>query len=300
MKYNINDKVTSVINSIPNPVIVISNDELQSANSAFLDFFNITTIEEFNTTYGSIANLFVKNNGFFTLSNINNNQSWTDYLFFNPEVTRIVSILNINQDLIDFEITLKKIENKSDYIIVFNDITKYIAEKDAYKYFAYHDHLTKIFNRQRFDEMFLKAFEYKKRYKDNLSIILIDLDHFKIVNDTYGHHIGDLVLIAVVEVIKKRLRINDVFARWGGEEFIILLPRTNIDDAYNKAQELRHYIESFVDNKLPPVTISAGVIEVNDFDTITTCIKRADEALYSAKMKRNNVVKIINLETDVF
>lgn len=81
MKYNINDKVTSVINSIPNPVIVISNDELQSANSAFLDFFNITTIEEFNPTYGSIANLFVKNNGFFTLSNINNNQSWTDYLF---------------------------------------------------------------------------------------------------------------------------------------------------------------------------------------------------------------------------
>lgn len=148
--------------------------------------------------------------------------------------------------------------------------------------------------------MFLKAFEYKKRYKDNLSLILIDLDHFKLVNDTYGHHIGDLVLIAVVEIIKKRLRINDVFARWGGEEFIILLPRTNIDDAYNKAQELRHCIESLVDIKLPPVTISAGVIEVSDLDTITTCIKRADKALYSAKMKRNNVVKIINLETDVF
>ena len=102
MKYNINDKVTSVINSIPNPVIVISNDELQSAICAFFDFFNISTIEEFNATYGSIVNLFVKNNGFFTISNINNNQSWTDYLFFNPEVTRIVSMLNRNQDLIDF------------------------------------------------------------------------------------------------------------------------------------------------------------------------------------------------------
>ena len=292
MKHNIDDKVFSVINTIPNPVIVISDDKLQSANRAFLSFFNTSSIEEFNTLYGSIANIFAKNNDFFIMSDIENNDFWTDYLFSHPDITRIVSILNANQDLIDFEITLKKIENKSDYIVVFNDITSYISEKNEYKYFAYHDHLTKIFNRQKFDEMFIKALEYKKRYKDDLSIILIDLDHFKNVNDTYGHLIGDLVLIAIVETVKKELRINDIFARWGGEEFIILLPRTNINGAYIKAEELRQSIESYVNKELPQVTISAGVTQINNTDDINSCIKRVDEALYLAKEKRNNVVKI--------
>lgn len=293
MKHNIGNSIFSVINAIPNPVIVISNDKLQSANSAFLDFFALSSIEEFNTLHSSVAKLFVKNNGFFTLADVKDDKCWTDYLFSRPEVSRIVSIIDKNNDLIDFEITLKKIENKSEYIAVFNDITTYISEKNEYKYFAYHDHLTKIFNRQKFDEMFLKAFENKKRYGDNLSVILIDLDHFKIVNDTYGHLIGDLVLVAIVEIIEKELRINDVFARWGGEEFIILLPRTNINNAYIKAEELRQSIESFVDKELPPVTISAGVVEVNDSDDINSCLKRVDKALYEAKEKRNNVVKII-------
>ncbi|MEW6550953.1 MAG: GGDEF domain-containing protein [Campylobacterota bacterium] len=284
----------SVINAIPNPVIIMSKERLKGANKAFLDFFSISSIDEFNTLHGSIANLFVKNNGFFVLSDIKNGEYWTDYLFSRPDVSRIVSIKNTNGDLIDFEITLKKIEHKSEYIIVFNDITTYIAQKNEYEYFAYHDHLTKIFNRQKFDELLLKEFENKKRYGDNLSVILIDLDHFKKVNDTYGHLTGDLVLIAIVGIIRNKLRINDVFARWGGEEFIILLPRTNINDAYAKAEELRKDIESYIDKELPPVTISAGVSELTDKDDIASCLKRVDTALYLAKVKRNDVVKVVD------
>ncbi|MEJ5167880.1 MAG: GGDEF domain-containing protein, partial [Arcobacteraceae bacterium] len=250
MKHSIDNQIFSVINAIPNPVIIMSKERLKGANKAFLDFFSISSIDEFNTLHGSIANLFVKNNGFFVLSDIKNGEYWTDYLFSRPDVSRIVSIKNTNGDLIDFEITLKKIEHKSEYIIVFNDITTYIAQKNEYEYFAYHDHLTKIFNRQKFDELLLKEFENKKRYGDNLSVILIDLDHFKKVNDTYGHLTGDLVLIAIVGIIRNKLRINDVFARWGGEEFIILLPRTNINDAYAKAEELRKDIESYIDKEL--------------------------------------------------
>ncbi|WP_373034574.1 diguanylate cyclase [Sulfurimonas sp.] len=293
MKHNIDDTVFSVINAIPNPVIVVSNDKLQSANNAFLDFFSLSSIEEFNAVYGSVAKLFIKNNNFFSPSDIKNNEYWTDYLFLRPEINRIVSIMNSDNELIDFEITLKKIEDESEYIVVFNDISIYISEKNEYEYFAYHDHLTKIFNRQKFDELFLKAFENKKRYGDTLSVILIDLDHFKTVNDTYGHLIGDLVLIAIVGIIEKELRINDIFARWGGEEFIILLPRTDVNGAYIKAEVLRKSIESYVNKKLPSVTISAGVTEVNSTDNINSCLKRVDEALYKAKEKRNNVVKII-------
>jgi hypothetical protein len=158
MKHNIDSKIFSVINIIPNPVIIMSEDHLKGANKAFLDFFALSSIEEFNAIYGAVANLFIKNNGFFVLSDIKDGEYWTDYLFSKPEVSRIVSIRNINNDLIDFEITLKKIENESEYIIVFNDITTYIAQRNEYEYFAYHDHLTKIFNRQKFDELFLNEF----------------------------------------------------------------------------------------------------------------------------------------------
>lgn len=293
MKHIIDDKLFSVINAIPNPVIIISNDKLQSVNNAFLEFFNIQSVEEFNKTYDCIAKLFVKNNGFFTLSDALGDVYWTDYLFLRSEVVRIVSIMDLNNQMIDFELTIKKIENESDYIIVFNDITQFIAQKNEYKYFAYHDHLTKIYNRQRFDELFLKEVENKRRYKDHLSLLLLDIDHFKKVNDTYGHYIGDLTLIALAKLISKDLRINDIFARWGGEEFIILLPRTDIDAAYTKAHEIRAMVESHVDKDLPSITLSIGVAEMNDSDTTNTCLQRVDKALYLSKEKRNDVVKVI-------
>lgn len=293
MKHIIEDKLFSVINAIPNPVIVISCDELQSVNSAFLEFFGIQSMEEFNKTYNNISKLFVQNNSFFTLNDVTKEEYWTDYLFIHPDVKRIVSIMDLDRQIVDFELTIKKIENESEYIIVFNDITEFIAQKNEYKYFAYHDHLTKIYNRQKFDELLLKEIENKKRYKDHLSILLIDIDHFKKVNDNYGHHIGDLTLIALTKLISKDLRVNDIFARWGGEEFIILLPRTKIDAAYTKAKEIRKLIESYVDKELPSITISIGITEVNDFDTPKSCLQRADKALYLAKEKRNDVVKVV-------
>lgn len=293
MKHQIEDKLFSVINAIPNPIIIISSDKLQSVNNAFLNFFNVKSIEEFTKINGCIAKLFIQNNGFFTLSDVKDNSYWSDYLFFHTEINRIVSLQNQDNQIIDFELTIKKIENESEYIIVFNDITKYIAEKNEYKYFAYHDHLTKIYNRQKFDELFLKEIENKKRYKDHISLLLIDIDHFKVVNDTYGHYIGDLTLIALTKLISKDLRINDIFARWGGEEFIILLPRTDIDAAYIKAQEIRSLVESHVDKELPSITISIGVTEMNDSDTTNTCLQRVDKALYLSKEKRNDVVKVI-------
>lgn len=293
MKHIIEDKLFSVINAIPNPVIVISCDKLQSVNIAFLEFFNVQSIEEFNKTNDCIAKLFVKNNSFFTLTDVSENKYWTDYLFMHPEIKRIVSILSSDNQMIDFELTIKKIEDKSEYIIVFNDITKFIAQENQYKYFAYHDHLTKIYNRQIFDELFLKEIENKKRYKEHLSILLLDIDHFKKVNDNYGHHIGDLTLIALTKTINKHLRINDIFARWGGEEFIILLPKTEIDTAYAKAQEIRVLVESQVNNELPSITVSIGVTEINDLDTTVTSLQRVDKALYLAKEKRNDVIKVI-------
>ncbi|PHM16774.1 MAG: hypothetical protein CJD30_09970 [Sulfuricurvum sp. PD_MW2] len=292
MKIALDSTLKTVINSIPNPVILTNGKELQSANSAFLDFLGNNSTEEFNNTHKCVSDLFIEHQGFFSPSKIITDENWIDYLFYRPEIKRIVSLMNQNGELRDFEITLKKLEKQSEYIVVFNDITTYVSEKNEYEYFAYHDHLTKIYNRQKFDELFIKALENKKRYKDHLSIILLDIDHFKRVNDTYGHLVGDLVLVMLSTMIAQNLRINDVFARWGGEEFIILLPRTDIQSAFIKAHELREVIETYVDNSLPKITISLGVTEVTETDTMTSCLQRVDEALFMAKEKRNDVIKL--------
>lgn len=290
MSLEIDSAIQNVINVIPNPVILTTGKEVQSANTPFLDFFGVNSVEEFNSRFQCVADLFVSNNGFFTMDEIETKQTWSDYLWEKPERQRVVSLFNRNGDLQDFEITLKKIEFQPEYLIVFNNITSFIHEKNEYEFFAYHDHLTKIYNRQKFDELFLKAIENKKRYGDHLSVILIDIDYFKKVNDTYGHLVGDLVLVMLVTIVSEKLRINDIFARWGGEEFIILLPRTDRYGAFAKGVELHDLVQSYSDKQLPPITISLGVTELLPNDTMHSCLKRVDDALFKAKEKRNNVV----------
>ena len=121
---------------------------------------------------------------------------------------------------------------------------------------------------------------------------MFDIDHFKNINDTYGHITGDKVLITLTKIIKHHLRINDIFARWGGEEFMVLLPRTDIQEAYNKAKELRKIIEEYQDNQIPKFTVSFGVTEILDSDKSESCLIRVDTALYQAKRQRNDVVKL--------
>jgi len=172
---------------------------------------------------------------------------------------------------------------------ILQDITAIHKEKDLLEKMAYIDHLTQIYNRQMFQKFYNKELQNKKRHGDNLSLIMLDIDHFKVLNDTYGHAIGDKVLISLTQLISKHLRTNDIFARWGGEEFLILLPRTNVDVAYDKAQELRKLIED-IKEKIPSFTVSFGVTEVMDYDKELSAFIRVDKALYEAKIKRNDVV----------
>ena len=188
--------------------------------------------------------------------------------------------------------TYKNIEA---YIIFTTDISKQVeieAKTAELEQMAYNDPLTKIYNRQKFNDSLIQAKENKKRYGDKLSLIMFDIDHFKNINDTYGHNIGDSVLITLTKIIQQHLRINDIFARWGGEEFMILLPRTDIDEAYNKAKQLRKSIEKYEDTVIPKFTVSFGVTEILDTDKLESYSIRVDKALYQAKIKRNDVVKL--------
>lgn len=152
------------------------------------------------------------------------------------------------------------------------------------------DALTGIPNRLKFKNSMAKEINRAKRHRLPLSIILFDIDHFKEINDTYGHHIGDLVLQEMAKLVSATLRNVDVFARWGGEEFILLLPDSDLNDGKQLAERLRSDIEGNKFNAVKKITCSFGVARFNTEEEAENCILRADQALYRAKRGGRNMV----------
>jgi two-component system cell cycle response regulator len=157
------------------------------------------------------------------------------------------------------------------------------------------DQLTGLFNRRYFLSVFEKEFSRTMRYNHPTSCIMIDIDHFKRINDEYGHHAGDQVLIEISQVMTSCLRKSDTVARWGGEEFIILLPETTKENALQVASRLLTSVSTFTFSSLPrQVTVSIGLagIPAPDIDTSEKLVAASDGALYEAKTKGRNRVEV--------
>ena len=150
------------------------------------------------------------------------------------------------------------------------------------------DPLTDLFNRNYFYEMLEYEIKRAKRYKTALSLIIIDVDDFKTVNDTWGHLEGDRVLIELSRIYKSYARAVDIISRWGGEEFAIILPETDTDGAYKLSERIRKAIENL--NLGYKVTVCAGVSTIKDEMDINKFIAAADKALYKAKECKNSVM----------
>lgn len=155
------------------------------------------------------------------------------------------------------------------------------------------DKLTGAFNRRELEFSFGKTLKAAQKNNSPLSVILIDIDNFKIINDKYGHLIGDLIIKEVVKIINKCIRDNDLLVRWGGDEFLTLTP-SPLDTATTVAERIRETIESqelFSDKQeLIKVTISCGIAQFTLSDDVDTLTKRADDALYLAKEKGRNII----------
>ncbi|MEQ8284578.1 sensor domain-containing diguanylate cyclase [Thalassospira sp.] len=151
---------------------------------------------------------------------------------------------------------------------------------------ASRDKLTGSFNRQVFDMLFDQATKTAKRQKTALSVMCFDLDGFKTINDTYGHPGGDAVLREALMAIRMNVRESDLICRWGGDEFVVMFPETNRQEAMTKARQLADQIREtpvrFGRDEIP-ITISAGVTEYRDAEDLDTLMSRVDNALYTAK-----------------
>jgi diguanylate cyclase (GGDEF)-like protein len=172
------------------------------------------------------------------------------------------------------------------------EIDRRRALEEQLRTMAETDPLTGIFNRRYFTGTAEREVKRALRYGQKLSLMILDLDHFKQVNDRFGHARGDEVLQSVVAIIQDGLREVDVLARLGGEEFGVLLPNTELEAAETAAERIRHAVESYeqrLAGSLPTVTVSIGVAELRHEDGgLDTLYKRTDDALYAAKERGRN------------
>ncbi|MBP7769994.1 MAG: transporter substrate-binding domain-containing protein [Aliarcobacter sp.] len=213
---------------------------------------------------------------------INENKIWSgEIINLKKDKTSIVLSMNIEAIF------------KDGIKIGYRSISEDITDKKRIEELSITDKLTGLYNRLKLDEIMLIKIEEFKRYGINFSIILIDIDDFKEVNDNYGHDIGDYILQKMAKILKENIRITDIIGRWGGEEFIIICNNTNLEQSQNFAEKLRKTVEKTNFEKVGTKTISLGLAQFNKNDDVKTIFKRADDSLYEAKTTGKNKICIL-------
>lgn len=172
------------------------------------------------------------------------------------------------------------------------EIEKRTLAEEKLKSLIITDELTKINNRRAANQCLQQTIERAERYDEKLSIISLDIDHFKNVNDSHGHDYGDTVLIALASILSDSVRTCDMVARIGGEEFLIILPQISKDSAYQVAERIRTTVSEYNFTKLEQLTVSMGVAEFESTDDFDTLLKRADDGLYQSKNTGRNKVTL--------
>jgi len=266
-----------------NITVITTETKIIAINKSGLDFFHYKSFKVFNEEHKFLSKLFTE---------VEEDNKYIEGINW---VTKIDKMHNIKVEMHNeklkqiFYMQVSKIRNDR-YQVTFYNISRVIAEKEAITKVAEKDELTQIFNRTKFNSILSLALRNAEIYQEQFTIILFDIDDFKQVNDKYGHNVGDQVLMQLASLIKSQLRNQDTFARWGGEEFIILSESAVQNDAYLLAERLRKTIESFPFAVIEKLTCSFGLSQCEKNDTATTILKRADDALYQAKKSGRNKV----------
>ena len=184
---------------------------------------------------------------------------------------------------------------------VFRDVSAYLSLETSHKQLlrmSRKDQLTGLYNRAAIRELLKAEMERSRRYQQDLSVIMVDIDHFKRVNDRYGHDAGDKVLSKVAAILAHNLRKPDVVGRWGGEEFLIVTPCSDQEMSRQLSERLRTYIKTIAAGEIPAaITASFGIARLNKEQNLDELLYVADMALYQAKRTGRDRVVIGNTET---
>lgn len=182
----------------------------------------------------------------------------------------------------------------SHYVSFSKDSTDRLIKEHALKDLASKDPLTELLNRRAGEQLLIQYDNHRKHYGKPVCLIMLDVDNFKKVNDTFGHGVGDEVLKTISRTLLKEARSSDNVIRWGGEEFLIIVPEATLQETSVLTERIRKSISDQVNSEVGQVTASFGIAELLSTETTASLINRADKALYKAKLSGKNCVRTAN------
>jgi diguanylate cyclase (GGDEF)-like protein len=278
----------NIIDTSTDIILVNNRKKIVDVNDAFLKYFkSYSSLEEFQDDHTCICDFFEEEEEY--LQERMDDLHWIDYLLKEKTKSSVVK-LKIASENYFFKVSASTILDSSYmYSIVFSDITEQENYKRSLEILTTTDPLTKIGNRRYYEQKLEEEILRANRYGNALSLLMFDIDFFKKVNDTHGHDAGDIVLKEYSALIQSMIRNEDIFCRIGGEEFMLILPNTDLKSSTIMAEKLREAVESF-DCEVK-VTMSFGLVAYSKNEEEEDLYSRVDQALYKAKNSgRNRVV----------
>jgi len=292
--------VQALTNAIPDGILVVDeNNRIAAVNNRFFELWDIDPNQFEGHDDNTIVGLNDETLLEAALQRVKNPEAFqarVQELYANPDIVDHSHIELKNGTVLERHSTILRDDNIGylGRVWFFSDITELASATTRLRDLALTDPLTHLANRRHFNTRLEEEFARAKRYQQSLSIVMLDVDHFKQINDQYGHSAGDQALKLLANSCRVTLRQTDFLARTGGEEFIILMPNTPLEEAATGAERLRKHIATIsvpADTGIFQITISLGVAELNTHDTTPEkLLKRVDEALYHAKGAGRNCV----------
>lgn len=274
----------------PNFILTLDGGTVDYVNRTFLDFLGAPGLDALQAGHHAGRSLEIDGRRHDAAD-----LSWTAHVTPSPDATHqaVFSLLpHETGHARTFLVSSAEFPELDRRILTFTDITPLAEERRQLIIRAATDALTGIANRAGIDELLSRELHRTGRHADPLTIILFDIDHFKAINDTYGHPAGDTVLIALTRLVADLVRDHDTLGRYGGEEFLIVAPQTDAEEGRQLAERLRSAIEQTLFPAAGRVTCSFGVATGQPGANVRTLVARADEALYKAKQTGRNRVAL--------
>ena len=295
--------VQALINAIPDGILVVDeNNRIAAINNRFFELWDIDPDDFKGSHNNSVVGLSDETLLAEALQRVRDPEAFqarVQELYTNLDTADHSHIELKNGTVLERHSTTLRDDNFGylGRVWFFSDITELASATTRLRDLALTDSLTQLANRRHFNMRLEEEFARARRYQQPLSIVMLDIDHFKQINDQYGHSAGDQALRILADSCRVTLRETDFLARTGGEEFIILMPNTMLEEAATSAERLRQHIATKsvpADTGIFQITVSLGITSLNPEDSSPEkLLKRVDEALYHAKgAGRNRVHKL--------
>jgi len=272
-------------------MLATNNYEVEYINKTFLNYLGYSSLDDFKKANVHLEDFFLEIKG--VSFSGEERRNWLQNIINNHDRDILVCFKNKKNPEGNPDICLvacNRFPEIDKYFFTFTDITRIEEEKQNLGKQVITDILTGVFNRKKLLDALAAEISRNVRYHTPLSLIMFDIDHFKEINDTYGHWTGDQVLKDITRTVSEHIRNIDTLARWGGDEFLILAPETDIEKAKQLADKLNSNIKKFQFVECGNVTCSFGVAQFNQNEDIENLIKRVDSALYKAKSSGRDTV----------